>query len=507
MRCWIATVVAATLLSSGIAHAADLKIGFTVDAVTLDPGNYRARDTETLLRLMYDGLVTHDRSMKVVPELAVSWQQPDKLTYEFTLRRGIKFHDGSELTADDVVFTFTRLMTASAVGGQTSPRKDLLGPLKSVEKVDDQTVRFVLDKPWPVLPAMLTFQEVLNKHFAEQVGSAGLATKENGTGPFRLLEWRRGESLVFERFKDYFGGSTDVLPTGTSCVDHLIVKLIPENASRVAALLAGDVDLINEMPVDAIRQVEANPNTKVAAVNGTRTFFVALNNARPPFNDPRVRQAANYAVNKDLIIQRILRGRATALNGVMSPDAFGFNPDLPAYGYNAAKAKALLADAGHPDGLDVTLDTDGAGKDMAEAIASLLTQVGIRTKVAVGEATQVRAKWLAKGPHDGDMWLSSWGNGSLDPIDIFNPTLHTGGSGNSSGYSNPEVDKLLDAAAIEMDPAKRADAYKQAQVIVNHDAPWIFLWLPQDIYGVSAKLTGFAPSADGKLNLRDACVQ
>ncbi len=439
MRRTLLPALAAVALHWIPAHAADLKVGFTVDAVTLDPGNYRSRDTETLLRLMYDGLATHDRQMKVVSGLASGWHARDPLTYDFTLRNDVKLHGGGTLTADDVVFTFTRLMTAGAINGQTSPRKDLLGPLKSVEKIDDTTVRFTLSQPWPVFPAMLTFQEVMPKAFADKVGAAGLATQEDGTGPFKLVQWRRGEQFVLERFPGYFGG-------GAACIDHLIVKVIPENASRVAALLAGDVDIINELPVDAIRQVEANPSTKVASVNGTRTFFVSLNNTRPPFNDARVRQAANYALNKQVIIDRILRGHAVALNGVMSPDAFGFNPALPSYGYDVAKAQALLAEAGHADGIDVTLDTDGAGKDMAEAIAALLTQAGIRTKVAVGEATQVRAKWLAKGPHDGDMWLSSWGNGSLDPIDIFNPTLHTGGSGNSSGYSSPEVDKLLDAA-------------------------------------------------------------
>jgi peptide/nickel transport system substrate-binding protein len=500
MRRKFLPALAVVTLQFTAAQAADLKVGFTADAVTLDPGNYRARDTETLLRLMYDGLATHDRQMKVVSELASGWHARDPLTYDFTLRNGVKLHSGGTLTADDVVFTFTRLMTTGAINGQTSPRKDLLGPLKSVEKRDDTTVRFVLDKPWPVLPAMLTFQEVIPKAFAEKVGAAGLATQEDGTGPFRLLQWRRGEQFVLERFPGYFGG-------GAACIDHLIVKLIPENASRVAALLSGDVDIINELPVDAIRQVEANPNTKVTAVNGTRTFFVSLNNTRPPFNDARVRQAANYALDKQVIIEKILRGRAAALNGVMSPDAFGFNAALPPYGYDIAKAKALLAAAGHEDGIDVTLDTDGAGKDMAEAIAALLTQAGIRTKVAVGESTQMRARWLGKGPREGDMWLSSWGNGSLDPIDIFNPTLRTGGSGNSAGYSNSEVDIVLDAASAETDPEKRVDEYKAAQLIVNREAPWIFLWLAQDIYGVSARLTGFVPSADGRLNLGDTCVK
>jgi peptide/nickel transport system substrate-binding protein len=423
------------------------------------------------------------------------------------LRPGIKFHSGEPITADDVVYTFNRILTDGAVNGQTSPRKGLLGPTQNVTKTDDMTVRFVLSEPWPVLPAMLTFQEVISKSFAESAGAAGMATRENGSGPFKLIQWRRGDSLVLERFPDYFGGSPAIPRTGKACIDRVIIKIIPENASRVAALLAGDVDIINELPAHDIRNVEANPNTKVMAVNGTRTFFVALNNVRKPFDDARVRRAANHALNRQLIIDKLLSGKAVRLNGVMSPAAFGFNPDLPEYTYDVARAKALLAEAGYPNGIDVTLDADGPQKEMAEAIAALLAQAGIRTKVAVGEGSQVRAKWAPGGKHEGDMWISSWGNGSLDPTDIFEPTLQSGGRGNAAFYSNPQVDALLAAGGRETDTAKRAALYQQAQTIVNRDAPWIFLWLPQDLYGVSARLTGWAPAASGWLNLRDSCVQ
>jgi peptide/nickel transport system substrate-binding protein len=234
---------------------------------------------------------------------------------------------------------------------------------------------------------------------------------------------------------------------------------------------------------------------------------VALNNNRPPFDDVRVRQAANHALNRKLIIDKLLNGRAEPLNGVMSPAAFGFNPDLPSYSYDVKQAKALLTAAGHPNGIDVTLDADGPQKDMAEAIAALLTQAGIRTKVAVGDGSQVRAKWAVDGKREGDMWISSWGNGSLDPTDIFEPTLATGGRGNAAGYSNKQVDALLAAGGRETDTAKRAAIYREAQAIVSKEAPWIFLWLPQDLYGASARLSGWSPAASGWLNLRDACIR
>lgn len=508
LRSMLLAVLAVTgpLLTPPGAAAKDLRIGFTADPLTLDPANHRSRETESVLRAMYAGIAAFDNDMHPTPDLADSWKWLDPLTLEVKLRAGVTFHSGAALTADDVVFTFNRLLETGAVGGQTSPRKGLLGPTKAVVKVDALTVRFELGEPWPVLPAMLTFQEVVGKAFTERVGAAGMATAVDGNGPYRLVQWRRGDSLVMQRYAGFFGGPAAVKPQARACAEQVIVKIIPENASRVAALLAGDVDIVNELPAHDIRAVEANPNTRVMAVNGTRTFFVALNTTRKPFDDVRVRQAANHAVNRKLIIDKLLAGRAVPLNGVMSPAAFGFNAELPAYAFDARKAKALLAEAGHPNGIDVTLDTDAPQKDTAEAIAAMLTQAGIRTKVSVGEASQLRGRWAGTGPREGDMWISSWGNGSLDPTDIFEPTLQTGGRGNAAAYSSKRVDDLLAAGGRETDEAKRAGLYREAQAIINRDAPWIFLWVPQDLYGVSARLTGWSPSAAGWLNLRDACV-
>jgi peptide/nickel transport system substrate-binding protein len=215
-----------------------------------------------------------------------------------------------------------------------------------------------------------------------------------------------------------------------------------------------------------------------------------------------------YALDRQLIVDKILGGNATIINGILSPDAFGKNDNLPAYDFDLDKAKSLLAEAGHPDGLDVTLDVDGANKETAEAIASLLTKAGIRTKVAVGESSQLTSRYRTKGePIDGQMWLTSWGNGSLDPVGIFVPTHMTAARGNSSGYSSKEVDALLEAANTETDRAKRAGLYAQAEAIVNKDLPMVYLWVAKDLYGVSDKVTGWQPSADSRINLHDACLK
>ncbi|MHB2165677.1 ABC transporter substrate-binding protein [Alsobacter sp. R-9] len=507
-RAWLLGGAVAVCAASGPALAAgEIRVGFSQDAQTLDPANHRNRETETIIRNMCDGLLTRDSAMKVVPELAESYRQVDDKTWEFKIREGLKSHSGAPFTAADVKFNIDRLTKPNAMGGQTSPRQSLLGPVVDSELVDARTIRLKLSAPWAILPAMLPFQEMVSEAHARKVGDAALATQVDCVGPYKLVEWRRGDSVIMARDPNYYGGSTAIPPVGPAKPDRVIFRIIPENASRVAALLAGEVDIINELPASAIKQVDASDRAKVMAVNGTRTFFVALNMDRKPFNDPRVRKALNHAVDRKLIIDRILEGKATALNGVMSPDAFAFNDRLPEYRYDPEAARKLLAEAGYPNGIEFTIDTTGAFKSTAEAIAALLSRANIRAKVQVWEGAVISPMWATADKRaERDAYLTSWGNGALDPSDIMVPTLRTKGRGNFAGFSNARVDQLLDAAETETDQARRADMYKEAQAIVNAEAPWIFLWLPQDLYGVSKRLKGWVPSADARINLHDASV-
>ena len=503
-------LVASALALGAVAPAAmasDLIVGFSRDADTLDPANHRNRETETIIRNLHDGLLTRDSDMAIHGEIAESYVQVSPTQYEFRIRQGVRFHDGTPMTVDDVLFTLQRLTVEGAMGGSTSPRRGLLGPIASVEAVGDDTIRINLSEPWPLLPAMLPNQQIVSRAHVEAVGNDGMATNPLGTGPFRLVEWRRGEMVVMERFADYYGGADGIPPVSQACVDRVIFQVIPESASRVAALLSGDVHIINELPPFSISQVRASPNADVMTVNGTRSFFLAMNNQGEIFDDVRVRRAVAHAINRDLIIERILGGNAARIEGILSPDAFGKNPDLPVYEYDPALSRQLLAEAGYPDGIDITLDVEGAFRDTAEVIASLLTNAGIRTQVVVGEGPMLVSRWRTQGaPKSGDMYLTSWGNGSLDPFDIFVPTHRTNDRGNSAGYSNPELDALLDAAGVEVDRDRRAAMYREAEAMVNRDLPYVYLWVPQDIYGVSTRLSGWRPSPDSRINLHDACL-
>jgi peptide/nickel transport system substrate-binding protein len=506
-RTWNAfPLLLAAMLTAASATAAEIRIGITADIQTLDPQNYRDRITQMVIGNLCDGFFLRTGRD---PELAVikEWSESNGgKTIDVTIREGVKFHDGSVLTAEDVKFTFDRVMKDGAIDGKTSPRKSFVGPMTSVEVTGPDRLRLTMSAYYPILAGALTTEPVLSKRFVERVGSTGLATQVNCTGPFKLSAWNRGDNIVMERFADYYGGPPTIPPAGPARFDRLTFKVIPETASRVAALLAGEIDIATEVPVFMRRQIDASRRAKVVAVDGTRTFFVALNNTKPPFNDIRVRHAANHAVNRKLIVDKVLAGTGTLVNGVLSQDSFGSHPSLPAYAHDPQKAKALLAAAGHPNGIDITLDAQGANKDWAEAIAQMLGESGIRTKVQIWEGAVIAPLWLNADKKERDAYLSSWGSGGLDPNGIFNPTLATRDRGNHSGYSNARVDELLDKAQFETDRARRAAMYNEAEEIVNREAPWIFLWVPQDIYGVSNAVKDWQPHPSQMMYMHRATV-
>jgi peptide/nickel transport system substrate-binding protein len=487
-------------------RATELRIGVVSDVLTLDPHNYRDRITQTVLNNLYDGLFLRIGE-RVAPAVIEGLTQTGERTYEGRIRQGVRFHDGTPMTVEDVKFSFDRILQPGAIGGQSSPRRSLLAPLASVDVAGADRIRLNLSGPWPAMEGMLSTESIVSRAFTEGAGANGLATRVNGTGPFRLVAWNRGDNVIMERFPEYYGGPPEIPPAGAARVDRVVFRVIPETTSRVAALLAGEIDIATDVPVHMRPQIQRNARTRVAAVNGTRTFFISLNNTRPPFNDPRVRRAANHAINRALIIERVLAGTATPLEGVLSPESYGFAPNLPAHAFDPALARRLLAEAGHPNGVDVVLDTIGAQRDLAEAMAQMLTEVGIRTRVQVWEGAVLSPLWQDHNRKERHMYLTSWGSAALEPTGIFTPTLMSGGRGNSAGYSNPEVDRLLNAAAAEFDDARRVRLYQEAQVLVNRDAPWVFLWVPQEIYGVSRAVRDWEPQASGMIYLHRATLQ
>lgn len=492
--------------------------------VALDPADHRNREAETVLRNIFDGLVTRDTRSGVHLELAEAMNWLDDTTLEVQLRQGVMFHNGEEMTADDVVYTFNRIIQENAIEHpepHTSPRKGLIAPLEAVEKVDDYTVHFTFSGVWPPAMQLMGHQQIVPQGYLEEVGTEGFVAQPIGAGPFRFVEGQLDDQIVLERFADYWGGAPDLEPVGAACVDRAIFRVIPEASTRVAALLAGEVDIIQAVPADLIDTLTQTEGIQVKTAPGTQPKWIELNVTAAPFDDVNVRQAMNYAIDKDLIIEAVYGGRAVPLPGPLSPYNNFVNEALTPYPYDPDRALALLTEAGWSDSDgDGTLDKDGQPltftidtleewRALAEAVAGMYREIGIDASVRFWEYSVISPQLLAC---ERQAYLDDWGDSAFDPVGHFEAKWHTWlegqpyGRGNFSCYSNARVDELIQAGETEADEASRQELYDEAQQLIYDEAPAVFLILPEEVEAASARVQNWEPAADSRINLHDVCV-
>lgn len=500
----------------------NLVIGLKESFITLDPANHRSRVAETVIRNAFDGLVARHFARdeqgeivadRIVPQIATSWEWLNPTEIVFKIRPGIQFHHGNPLTAEDVVFTFNRLITPGALcpdqPGQSSPRKGLLGPLTQVEALDDFTVKITLSEPLPIFVNLLQHQQIVPKSYLEQVGCAGFVQQPMGTGPFKVVKIQ-SDQVVMERFDSYYGGSPDIPPVGPAFLDRVIFQVIPESSTRVAALQAGQVHYIQELPRSLIHIIASDPNLRVTTAKGTRSFMVELNVNKDPFKNRLVRWAVNYAVDMRLVVDTIFAGQGTVFAGPLFPFETNVRPDLPVYERDGKRAKALLGAAGFSEGFPVILDTAGGDKEWCEAVATQLRDIGLEASVKVSDRA-VLLPQLRAGERQ--MFCNSWGSSLLDPIGyfdakLFSPAETGSGRGNFSGFSDPEIDTLITQAAKELDPERRKMLYWMAQTKVWFEAPWIFGFTVNEVEATSVRVQNLAASPDGRINLHDVwCLE
>ncbi len=492
---------------------------------TLDPADHRSRESETVIRNMFDGLVTRDTRSGVHMQLAESMDWVNDTTLDITLRQGVKFHDGTTMTADDVVFTFERIINENQIEYpevHSSPRKGLIAPLQTIEKTGDYSVRMYFSEPFPAAMQMLVHQQIVPKAYIEEVGTKGFVEHPIGTGPFKFVSASDGlEEVIMERFADYYGGSPDMAPVSPACVDKVIFKVIPEASTRVAALLAQEVHIIETVPSDLVNRLSEDSNVTVKTAPGTQPKWIELNVNQPPFDDVRVRQALNYALDKNLIIQAIYDGRAVALPGPLSPYNNFVNKSLQPYPYDLAKAKELLAEAGwtdtNDDGivdkdgqpLSFTIDTLEEHRNLAEGVANLFQDAGVDASVRFWEYSVVKPMLVAG---ERQAYLDDWGDSAFDPVGHFEAKWHgyvegaSYGRGNFSGFNNERVNELIVMGETIVDTAERQTIYDEAQQIVYDEAPAVFLVLPEEIQASLRIVSNWEPASDGRLNMHDVCL-
>lgn len=447
------------------------------DIVSLDPHATNDSPSSNLTRQIYSSLVRTNVNMEYEGDLAESWTVLSPTEWEFKLRKGVKWHDGSDFKASDVKFSIERQQNGPQV-------KHLVNMIKEVKVVDDYTVILVTDEPCGPLLANLAHSasRIVPEKACTEYGDT-FAEHPTGTGPMKFVEWIPGDRVVLERFDDYFEGQP--------ATERLVMKVIPEGTSRTIALETGEVDLILDVePIDK-EKIEANSDLKLYEEMSNRIEWLSLNTKKAPFDNKLVRQAINYAIDKESVIVVATDGRGMVANTVIGPTVLGYNPDVKVYEYNPEKAKELLKEAGYPNGFSTTLwSSSDVRNRSAEVIQANLAEVGITAEIELLEWGAYLDKTSA-GEHD--MHLLGWSNLTADGDGGIYPNFHSssqGAAGNRCFFENAEVDRLLEAGRVETDISKRPKYYQDAQVIIMEEAPMVPLYFQPTEIAARADLQG-----------------
>ncbi len=471
-----ATAVAVSILAfgAGAVSAEKLTIGLASEPTSLDPHFHNLGPNNAMSVHIFDRLIAQDEKQRLSPGLAVSWEPIDELTWEFKLREGVKFHDGSDFTADDVVCTMAR---APDVPNSPSGYGTYLKG-KEVVKIDDYTVHFKTAAPYPLMGNDISTIPVISEVGCEATTEDfNAGTAAIGTGPFKFQSYTPGESIVLVRNDDYWGDAP--------IWSEVEFRPITSGPSRVASLLAGDVDMISGVPTTDITTLQGNDGIQLSQGVSNRVIYLHMDQFREdspfvkangggdiknPLMDVRVRKAISMAINRDAIVERVMEGVALPAGQLLPEGFFGVSDNLDVVAYDPDGAKALLAEAGYPDGFEMTIhgpnDRYINDAKIAEAIAQMLTRVGIKTAVE----TMPRSVYFgraSKGSPEGlpefSFILVGWGAGSGEASSPLKSLIHTHdkdagfGSSNRGRHSDAETDALIEEALRTVDDAKRQE--------------------------------------------------
>lgn len=489
------------------AHAKTLRYASQDDPQTLDPHSANLAVTTRLLSQVYEGLVGRDVNFRIVPWLATSWSQPDVRTWRFKLRADVKFHDGSVMTADDVVFSVERALSAN------SQMKTSVQGVVSAKIIDNLTVDLILKDPNPALLSHLFSFRIMSKAWSLKNNSKEpqnykdkedtfVSRNANGTGPFIIKERQADVRVVLTEHKTWWNRNSPERGN----VTEVIILPIKSNSTRIAALISGDVDFVLDPPQQDIARLRTSSDLTVIGGTESRVQFIGFDQHRDellysnvkgknPFKDIRVRQAVSHAIDIQTIKAKVMRGLSNPIGTIITNDVVGYSKAVDTrLDYSPEKAKALLTAAGYPNGFEVTFDCGNIqpAADICLSISPMLARVGIKASPNIINQANVFPK-LQK--FDTSMYMISWGSTTFDALytlqsvmrsytgDASGRTTTSGGDGNYGRYSNLKLDTLIDKITVETDANKRNGFITEALTMINSDvavlplhqplAPWV----------------------------------
>ncbi len=494
---WLAmAALAAGIAWPGTAHAASLRVASAFDPQTMDPHALALLYHSRIVFQIYDSLINRDEQFRLEPALALSWQMVNATTWRFRLREGVKFHDGTTFTADDAVFSIERAL------GPTSQRAFALKGLQAVKKIDELTIDFQLSAPDAVWPEKLLAVSMMSKAWSQRHGvdkaqdfngkqETHAIRNANGTGPFRLARYEPDVRTLLERHGAWWGAGERGSDKRNGNLDNVSFVSVKSDATRLAALASGEVDLVLDPPFQDVARLKTDPRLSVLSMADIGTQYFTFDQSRDellhgdvkdrnPFKDRRVRQAVAHALNIELIIQKVLRGQGTPAGSFVSPLVDGYVAEIDKrIAYDPARAKALLAEAGYAKGFGVTLDCVNISfrEAVCQAATAMLAQVGLRVNLRSSATNQFFPK-LSQGTAS---FIEYGWTPTTDPWTTLNGLFRSWdasglGTFNAGRYSNPKLDALIDAVRTEPDLTKRRARVGVALRLINDDLPYIPLY-------------------------------
>ena len=459
------------------------------DVTSLDPHQGKETPAVEVTCQIFDTLVVvNPETNEIEPQIAESWEQVDELTYVFKIRQGIKFHDGSDLTAEDVKFSLDRAINSAAVSY-------IVDFIDTVTVDDEYTVTVKTKAPFaPALRNLaIPFAAIVPKAVGE-ADEAAFILNPVGSGPYQFVEWKQNDHVTLKAFDDYYAGKP--------ATENLIMKVIPETSQRSIALETGEIDLAYDMAVNDVAKLKDSTELTVYEIPSLTCWYISMNMNKEPFNNPLVREALSYAIDRQLIIDTINAGSGQPADAIIAPGVFGYY-STGVREYDPEKAKELLAEAGYPDGFETSLwvNDNQSRIEMCQAMQNMFQQIGVECSVEVIEFGSFISRTTA-GEHD--MAYFGWTTSSADADYSYYSLEHStqqGAAGNRSFIADPEVDALIEEARTNSDEATRTELYKELAIKLDEINNNIPVFYSSINVGASQKVEGFVMDANGYHNL------
>lgn len=496
-------LLAVLALPTGAA-AQTLTMGMGSPVSSIDPHYHQLRSNSEVSQMLFDTLIISDAQARMRPGLAESWKPLGNDGWEFTLRPGVTFHNGAPFTADDVAFTLERIPQISGPGASFSTH---VRPVRGVEVVDAHTIRLRTSGPYPLLPVYFSQVMMLSRQIHANAATADFNNGKLaiGTGPFRMVSYTPGDRIVFARNDNYWGGASHWAQVN--------YRFITNSGARMAALMAGDVDFIDQIPTGDMERIRKDDRFHVAETTSLRSMYITLDATREgqvplladhagaplernPLADPRVRRALSLAIDRSALVERVMQGMAVPTGQFMPPGSYSHIPDLPVPAAEPETARKLLAEAGYPQGFQMTLagSNDRYMNDarVVQAVGQMWTRIGVRTTVEA----QPYATFIGRATRrEMPAALLSWGNSTGEVSVLLSSVFSTVDAGKGRGaanrirYSNPAMDRKLEEAEIQLDDAKREALLREASRIVIEDGAVVPLYIQKALWAMRADLT------------------